>query len=204
MFWQKKKPLSVKTPIEVETLKPGRDDSVYSLMFDTMTIRVEWRDRINAAAIKMLSNRARYESVQQETQIPWYFIGCIHLLESSCNFKTHLHNGDPLTARTIHVPVGFPRYGTPPFSWEESAMDALSIFADTKGFKSLGFQFHELERYNGFGYRKKGIYTPYLWSGSNHYTAGKFMSDGHYDPIAKSSQVGAACIYRYLEDRGIL
>jgi hypothetical protein len=35
---------------------------------------------------------------------------------------------------------------------------------------------------NGFGYRAHGINSPYLWSYSNQYHAGKFVSDGVYSP----------------------
>jgi lysozyme family protein len=44
----------------------------------------------------------------------------------SGNFNRHLHNGDPLTSRTVHVPAGRPKSGTPPFTWEQSAVDALA------------------------------------------------------------------------------
>ena len=32
-------------------------------------------------------------------------INRIHDLEASRNFNAHLHNGDPLTHRTVHVPT---------------------------------------------------------------------------------------------------
>ena len=34
------------------------------------------------------------------------------------------------------------------------------------------------EAYNGFGSRRQGINTPYLWAFSNHYTKGKYVADG--------------------------
>jgi len=39
------------------------------------------------------------------------------------SFKLHLHNGDPLTARTVNVPKGRPKTGQPPFAWGISAKD---------------------------------------------------------------------------------
>jgi lysozyme family protein len=50
---------------------------------------------------------------------------------------------------------------------------------------------YELEKYNGFGSRRKGIHTPYLWSTSNHYTRGKYVADHVWDGNAVSRQVGA-------------
>ena len=52
---------------------------------------------------------------------PWFFLGVIHAMESRFNFERHLHNGDPLSARTVRVPKGFPKAGNPPFTWEVSA-----------------------------------------------------------------------------------
>ena len=55
---------------------------------------------------------------------------------------------------------------------------------------------YQLERYNGFGYRKRGLVTPYLWSFSNLYIKGKFVADGHFDPNAVSKQCGAALMLK--------
>jgi hypothetical protein len=55
-----------------------------------------------------------------------------------------------------------------------------------------------MERYNGFGYRAHGINSPYLWSYSNQYHAGKFVSDGVYSPTAVSGQCGAMPIFKSL------
>lgn len=70
------------------------------------------------------ANKDRYVAVSKLTGIPWSFIAVIHNMEASLNFKSHLHNGDPLTARTVQVPAGYPKKGNPPFKWEDSAADA--------------------------------------------------------------------------------
>jgi lysozyme family protein len=95
-----------------------------------------------------------------------YFIGCIHALESSFDFQTHLFNGDPLTARTVHVPAGQPV--APPasgagYSWEESATAAMKLKEfDRANDWSLPRLLYRWERYNGMGYRAQGVPTPYL------------------------------------------
>ncbi len=53
-----------------------------------------------------------------------------------------------------------------------------------------------VEGYNGFGYARKGKMSPYLWSGSNNYTKGKYVADGKYDPEAVSHQIGAALLLK--------
>jgi lysozyme family protein len=130
-------------------------------------------------------------------------VGVIHGMECCFNFAGHLHNGDPLTNRTKHVPAGQPQAGTPPYSWENSAIDALT----GAGFSSVTdwsvpHMLFLLEKYNGFGYRKMGKPTPYLWSFSNLHEKGKYVADGHFDPEAVSKQCGAAVMLKSLINRG--
>jgi lysozyme family protein len=138
--------------------------------------------------------------------VPWYFIACVHYLECSFSFKKHLHNGDPLTGYTVHVPVHRPKVGhAPPFTFEESAVDAIKLMKyDQVTNWSLPFILQKLEGYNGFGYNKKGVHTPYLWSYSNHYSKGKYVKDGVFDASAVSQQLGAAVILKRMEQRGLI
>jgi lysozyme family protein len=140
------------------------------------------------------------------SSVPWYFIACVHYMECSFNFKKHLHNGDPLTGYTVHVPANRPKVGhAPPFTFEESAVDAIKLMKyDQVTNWSLSFILLKLEGYNGFGYNRKGIHTPYLWSYSNHYTKGKYVKDGVYDADAVSSQLGAAVILKRMEQRALI
>lgn len=147
---------------------------------------------------KINQNKQIYENISKQTTVPWYVVGIIHGLEGSFNFKKHLHNGDPLTDRTVNVPEGRPKTGNPPFTFEESAIDALNMKKSQfpKNWGYIEDVLYFLERYNGLGYRNKGLNTPYLWSGSNHYIKGKYVSDGRYDPNAVSKQIGAAVILK--------
>ena len=156
---------------------------------------------------RIVLNKSRYQDVGSPLQIPWYFIATIHHMEASLNFHTHLHNGDPLTAVTVHVPKGRPKAGTPPFTWEFSANDALTL----EGLNSvtdwtIPGLLYQLEKYNGFGYRTNHpeVLSPYLWSASNNYTKGKFVEDGKFDPDAVSSQLGAAVVIRRMAERQLI
>jgi lysozyme family protein len=133
----------------------------------------------------------------------WSVIAIIHSLEASLNFKTHLHNGDPLTAKTVRVPKGRP-LGNPPFDWVESAADALQ-FDGLSNWQdwSIPGSLYRFELFNGMGYRKRGIPSPYLWSFSNHYTKGKFVKDGDFDADKVSQQCGAAVLLKVLLERNI-
>ncbi len=172
----------------------------YGKLFQSMVIRAEWKERAEYAAKLIVSSKTRYQTVEKVTRTPWFIIGLIHLMESECNFKTHLHNGDSLSARTKQVPRGRPVKGNPPFGWEESAVDALEYDRILPPLNTIDEQLFALEKFNGLGYRKKGINSPYLWSGSNHYTKGKYVADGRFDYNAVSKQLGAAVVLKVLKD----
>lgn len=156
----------------------------------TMAIKPEWRQVINSKASLIKKNMWRYRKVADMTGVPWEFIGLVHLRESGCDFTKHLHNGDSLLRRTVQVPRGRPK-GSPPFTFEESAVDALEFQGLTKiSDWSLEHMVYLLEAYNGFGYRMRNKSNPYLWSGTNHYTKGKFVRDGKYDANYVDKQVG--------------
>jgi lysozyme family protein len=171
----------------------------YRSFFDACTPRLEFRGQIAFFVNHLTKFRSRYEAVGQGLGIPWQFIGIIHGLEGSFNFGTHLHNGDPLTARTVHAPAGMPKAGDPPFSWEDSARDALIH----EGFGgqadwSVPQMLFRWEMYNGMGYRPFAVPSPYLWSFSNVYAMGKYVADGRFDPNAVSKQCGAAVMLKAL------
>lgn len=151
----------------------------------------------------LLKGRTRYQEVAKATEVPWWFIGICHALEASFNFNGHLHNGDPLSRRTVQVPPGRPKVWNPPTDWLTSAVDAMVA----QGYKgaadwSVTRSLYRWEAYNGWGSRGKGIHSPYLWSFSNHYTKGKYVADHVYDPNAVSKQCGAAVMLKALQNAG--
>jgi lysozyme family protein len=137
--------------------------------------------------------------------MPWQFVGAIHAMETGLRFTRHLHNGDTLSARTVRVPAGRPAQGAPPYDWAASARDALELKALPAWRDwSVAGMLYQLERYNGWGYRRwhPSVPTPYLWSYSNHYERGKYVADGVWDPHAVSKQCGAAVLLRRMVERG--
>lgn len=172
----------------------------YAQLWASTEIRPERDGQARRAAAKVIAGRAHYEAVGGALGVPWYFIGLAHMRESYCSFGTHLHNGDSLSARTYHVPAGRPAKGSPPFSWDESAIDALQI----KGLQNVGDWpiervCYELERFNGFGYRRPGRgLSPYLWADTNHYQAGKFIADGKYSSGAVDRQDGCMAVLKIM------
>ena len=176
----------------------------YRRLFRTAKVRPERKPLVQQVAASLATHRSRYERAGGPIGVPWWFVAIIHSLEASQNFHTHLHNGDPLTHRTVHVPRNRPP-GNPPFTFEESARDALTLEGFAHGHDwSISRALFRLERFNGFGYRKPSIAfpTPYLWSFCQHYAKGKFSSDGHFDPNLVSQQIGAGVLLRVMVDQG--
>lgn len=179
----------------------------YQTLFDTCAIRSERQPAVEKVVSRIELGAKRYESVAASLRVPWFFVATIHQMEGSLDFTTHLHNGDPLTARTVHVPAGRPKGGQPPFAWEDSARDALGMQGLGAGVDwSLPGALYQLERYNGWGYRMQhpSVLTPYLWSFSNHYKSGKYIADGTWSDTAISKQCGAAVILRRMAERGVI
>ena len=98
----------------------------YHALLAEMVLSQAHASEINRTVDRIVASRSRYEEVERQTSVKWYVVATIHNLEASLRFDCHLHNGDPLTARTVHVPAGRPKTGTPPFTWEASAADALA------------------------------------------------------------------------------
>lgn len=149
---------------------------------------------IRFIAKKIILHRLRYEVVQDATGIPWYLVGALNFREGSGGFSHCFHNGDKLPGPTRNVPAGRGPFA----SWEDSAIDAIKL---------LGFHHLKIttpvqaiviaEKFNGMGYRKKGIYSPYLWAGTNwSEERGKYIADGKWDPNAPEKQIGVAAIMK--------
>jgi len=180
----------------------------YIELFKTCVIRDQNRSQAEDYANRVMEPKSRdqYTAAADVPCLPWYFVGVIHALEASFNFKAHLHNGDPLSKKTVQVPKGRPPVWNPPNDWVSSAVDALQYegFGNQDDW-SLARILYRWETYNGF--RSRTIYkikTPYLWSFSNHYTKGKFVADNVWDSNAVSKQCGAAVILKVLVERGVV
>lgn len=171
----------------------------YEEQWDVMHQRPERIGGTMVAAKRILAGKEQYKKVELALGVPWLVVGIIHERESSCNFKTHLHNGDPLTARTKHVPAGRPLTGNPPFGWITSAIDALRMkSADTFGPWTIGATGVFWEDFNGRGYLNRGLPSPYVLAGTDLYTKGKYVADGKFDKNFVDPQPGCFALLQCL------
>lgn len=158
--------------------------------------------QINEQAKKIVMNKSRYSFVSKATGVPWDVIGVIHYRESSGSFSGVLHNGQKIIGtgkKTTLVPKGRGPFST----WEEAAIDALMNchpYAGKNKDWTIAGTLDILERYNGLGYRKKGLPSPYLWAGTDQYVKGKYVADGKYDSNHVDQQLGVAPLLMKLRE----
>jgi lysozyme family protein len=180
-------------------------------LFDSMIIRQDIKNAdgrvlvanvpavIKRKTATMLANKERYAAIARRFVNPglkWWLVAVIHEMEATQNFNCYLGNGQPWNQKTTIVPIG-----RGPFkSFEEGAIDALRLKkANEITDWSMNGVLYFLEGFNGYGYtRWKNMNSPYLWSGSNHYTKGKYVSDGAkgWDPEYVSRQIGIALLLK--------
>lgn len=138
-------------------------------------------------------HKTRYQQVAAQTDMPPKLIAALHWRESSGNFNTYLHQGDPLGKPAVNWPNNIPVF----HKWEEAAIHALnmkkynqkelSIEQDTTNFSQIATY---AEAFNGLGYHNHGKQSPYVYAGASPYVSGKYVADRRYDPRHVDKQVG--------------
>jgi lysozyme family protein len=182
-----------------------RECLFYSMQINTNIVDLKGRILVpnipykaTEIARKIIDNKQRYLNIAHKfaNPIKWFHIALLHRMESGGDFTTYLGNGQPLNKKTTIVPKG-----RGPFSsFESGAIDAIRYKKlDRVEDWSIGNTLYILEGFNGYGYEDyRGIHSPYLWSGSNHYTAGLYIADSVYSKTAVSQQIGIALILKKL------
>lgn len=145
--------------------------------------------------------KARYQKIAEATGVPWFVIAVIHEREASQQWDRQLGQGDPLNQVSTHVPKGRGPFlnhdNDPPLqdAFYRGALDALidcAPYAARNKDWSPGGTLTKLEEYNGLGYAARGLPSPYIWSGTDQYRAGKYVADHVFDPNVVDSQLGCA------------
>lgn len=150
-------------------------------------------------------NKERYEAVAKKAGVPAKLIAALHWRESTGDFSTYLHQGDPLGKQAVNEPNDIPIFKT----WEPAAEHALGqksgiqksykIDEDTTDEAALASY---AERYNGLGYFNKGVASPYAMSGTDQYKSGKYVKDGPkgWRPNVKDGQLGVLAMLRAIDE----
>lgn len=175
----------------------------YEEAFQELTYDPGFEKSIVGAAHVVLAGKARYDVVAAMTGVPWWVIGGIHHMESSCDFRGCLHNGEHIIGtgrKTTLVPKGRGPFAT----WEAAAIDALNFDGLAHNtLWSIGQTLKLAEQFNGVGYLKYHPEvggSPYLFAMTNINSGfGKYVADGKWSSSVNSNtQVGFAAIVREL------
>src|ERR1700722_4343370 len=59
---------------------------------------------VSKVAENLCAAKARYQTVEKETGVPWFIIAVIHEREASQDWNTQLAQGDPLNRKSVHEP----------------------------------------------------------------------------------------------------
>lgn len=171
----------------------------YKEQWDQMKIAPIRQGIFDRLAKFAMDHSRQYMVIEQFTTVPWPMIACLHRRESDADFNTYLGNGDPLNHKSIHVPRGRGPFKT----FEDGAIDALKLdgLSDVKEWRLEKILYY-METFNGGGYDAHKLPSPYLWALTNIQRAGKFVSDGHWDPVAVDHQPGCAPLLKTIMELG--
>ena len=200
-------PIKVVPPEPIKPVPVKPKPTVTSSRWEYAQINPMDRLRVDKVVYLYTKTVDRYKQVQnmRSDGVPAPVIFCLHMRESDNSFACHLHEGSPLLHRTRDEPKGrLPAPKDPPYTWEVSAEDAIYVCDRLQGdWTDLTNALKKIEYYNGRGYEKRGLVSPYVWAGTTVYTRGKYVADGQFDPMAVDRQLGAACVLKRMLELGI-
>ncbi len=147
---------------------------------------------------KIVRYKDKYKAVEKNTGVPAAFIMCIHAREAAPDigpFQKYLGNGQSLNQKTTKVPKGRGPFKT----WEDGAIDAIRLMnlhhIEDWSLTQMCWQW---ERYNGLGYKNRGLNTPYVWNFTNHYTKGHYVADGTFSSTSIDNNIGCYALYQLI------
>src|SRR5262249_24324265 len=171
---------------------PEQTELGYHRMWDRVQIAAAKADAARKIARAIIANRARYQAVEQVTGCRCSMTAPLPRAKPNMVFPPPPPNGDSPKPRPHPFPAGRPGRGQPPFQWDASAIDALTMAPhELQKVKAWSVEriLYETEKYNGWGYLKRGN-SPYLLSWTSEYHGGKYVRDGVYDPSHWDEQAG--------------
>lgn len=160
-----------------------------------MHVRPDKAALIDRVARRLIASdaKSRYRDIERATGVPWPVVAVIHEREASQNWSRSIAQGDPWNRVSIHVPKGRGPFA----SWRAAALDALKAcapYAARWHDWTYGGALTLLIMYNGLGYDRRGLPSPYGWAATDQYKRGKYVADGVFDPSAVDSQLGCAAM----------
>ena len=161
----------------------------YARQWDAMKINPERVKEFDRLAQFAVTNKTKYLEVAAKSNTWWAHIAILHRRESDADFNTYLGNGDPLSRKTTNVPKGRGPFDT----FLAGALDALHLDGlDSVRDWNIEKVLYYCEIFNGTGYDRHGLPSPYIWGGTNIQKPGKYTADGVWNSRVMDSQPGCA------------
>lgn len=175
----------------------------YARLIAVAHIRPECERLLAQAANRLLRDKAVYRRISDATGVPIAALMALAEREMSGNLHCYLGNGQRLTMRTTIVPKGRGPFPDTIEGFIAGALDALhldgldQVAKTVEGWSMTRFCY-ESELWNGFGYRARGIPSPYVFGATTVQKRGKYVRDGVYDPNVMDPQLGTLAIVEEL------
>lgn len=136
-------------------------------------------------------NASSYQQIADRTNVPAILIAAIHYRESGCDFKTTIKNGNTLPTGETFIDNAVKEIMNSEGRWLPF-QEGIAMGKNTKNLLAM-LQFAEL--WNGTAcanryliYNKPIRINPYIYAGTNLYTAGKFVADDDWSDTAPDRQ----------------
>lgn len=173
--------------------------AAYAAAAASAQILPERLGEVMSSCRRLMKDVAVYRDVEAATSVPAAAIMALSEREMTGRLDRYLGNGQRLDRRTTWVPKGrgpFP-------SFKAGAIDALTLDGLTKVARqgsgwTLARFCYESESWNGWGYRARGIRSPYVFGATTAQQRGKFTADHVFDRSQWDEQVGTLALVRGL------
>jgi lysozyme family protein len=166
-------------------------------------IRPECEHLLEVTCRRLLQDKPVYLRIFEATGVPAAGSMALAEREMSGNLHCYLGNGQRLTKRTTIVPINRGPFPDTEDGFIAAALDALHLdgldqVAAMPGGWSLPRFAYESDAWNGWGYRLRGIPSPYSFGGTTVQKPGKFVRDHGFSPTMMDPQLGTIAIVEKL------
>jgi lysozyme family protein len=173
----------------------------YDHLASIATIKPEREPELaKVVRLTLLPQKPLYQRVEQLTHVPAAGLMALAMREMSGNTHKYLGNGQSLKQRTTIVPLNRgPFLQDYPEDFVSGCLDSLHLDGLDQVWKAIGgwsrARFcYESEAWNGWGYRARGIPSPYVFGATSVQLPGKFPRDHVFDANMMDPQLGTLAI----------
>lgn len=158
---------------------------------------------LSVACERLIKDKEIYRRVENVTEVPAAALMALAEREMQGNLHCYFGNGQRLTMRTTIVPIGRGPFPDTPDGFVKGCLDAIHLdgldqVVRKYGRWTLPLFCYESESWNGWGYRARGIPSPYVFGATTVQRPGKFPRDHVFDPNMIDPQLGTLAIVEEL------